>query len=69
MIACIIHWSVSIRPLEKQPRFVGHCSGCKQRISDLLLWDHTKVVRCAKGASNANYSRQLLKAIKKWIDQ
>jgi hypothetical protein len=30
----------------------------KQPISELLLWDHTKVVRCkyAKGASSANYS-------------
>jgi hypothetical protein len=37
-----------------------------QPISDLLLWDHTKLVgcKCSKGASNdANYSRQLLKAI------
>jgi hypothetical protein len=34
-------------------------------ISDLLLWDHSKLVncKCAKGTSNANYSRQLLKAI------
>jgi hypothetical protein len=31
----------------------------KQPISELLLWDHTK----GKGASDANYSRQLLKAI------
>jgi hypothetical protein len=31
------------------------------------LWDHTKLVRCkcAKGASNANYSRHLLMAIGK----
>jgi hypothetical protein len=30
-------------------------------------WDHTKLVnwKCAKGASNANYSRQLLKAIRR----
>jgi hypothetical protein len=36
-----------------------------QLISELLLWDHTKLVnrKCSKGASNANYSRQLLKAI------
>jgi hypothetical protein len=29
------------------------------------VWDHTKLVNCkySKGASNANYSRQLLKAI------
>jgi hypothetical protein len=36
-----------------------------QPISELLLWDYTKLVgcKCSKGASNANYSRQLLKAI------
>jgi hypothetical protein len=46
---------VSIRILEKQLSFAGHC----------ILWEHTKVVNCksAKGASNAKYSRQLLKAI------
>jgi hypothetical protein len=34
-------------------------------MSELLLWDHTILVnsKCSKGASNANYSRQLLKAI------
>ena len=59
--------SVSIRLLEKQLHFAGHCIRSKQPISELLLWDHTKLVRCkcSKGASNANYSRQLLKAIGK----
>jgi hypothetical protein len=35
----------------------------EQPISELLLWDYTKVVnyKCAKAASNANYSRPLLK--------
>jgi hypothetical protein len=39
----------------------------KQPISELLLWEHTEVVRYkrAKGASNANYLRKLLKAIGK----
>jgi hypothetical protein len=34
-------------------------------ISNLLLWDQTKLVncKCSMGAFNANYSRQLLKAI------
>jgi hypothetical protein len=38
---------------------------CCYTISEILLWDHTKLVgcKCSKGASNANYSRQLLKAI------
>jgi hypothetical protein len=56
---------VSIRLLEKQLSFVGHCIRSKQPISELLLWDHTRLVncKCSKGASNANYSRQLLKAI------
>jgi hypothetical protein len=38
-----------------------------QLISELLLCDHTRVVRRkrAKGAPNANYTRQLLKAIGK----
>jgi hypothetical protein len=37
----------------------------KRPISELLLRDHTKVVRCkcAKRASSADYSKQLLKAI------
>jgi hypothetical protein len=49
--------------LVKQLSFAGHCS--IQSISYLLLWDHTKLVncKCAKGTFNANYSRQLLKAI------
>jgi hypothetical protein len=56
---------VSIRLLKKQISFAGHCIRNKQSISDLLLWDSTKLVnrKCAKGASYANYSRQLLKAI------
>jgi hypothetical protein len=57
---------VSIRLLEKQLTFAGHdCIRSNQPISELLLWDHTKLVgcKCFKGASNANYSRQLLKAI------
>jgi hypothetical protein len=56
---------VRILLLEKQLSFAGYCILSKQPISDLLLWDHTKLVncKCAKGASNANYSRQLLKAI------
>jgi hypothetical protein len=57
--------SVSIRLLEKQLIFAGHCIRSNQPISELLLWDHTRLVgcKCSKGASNANYSRQLLKAI------
>jgi hypothetical protein len=56
---------VSIRLLEKQLSFAGYCIRSKQPISELLLWDHTKLVncKCSKGASDANYSRQLLKAI------
>jgi hypothetical protein len=52
---------VSIRlPLEKQLLIRSN-----QPISELLLWDHTKLVncKCSKGASNANYSRRLFKAI------
>jgi hypothetical protein len=56
---------VSIRLLEKQLVFAGHCIPSNQPIGELLLWDHTKLVncKCSKGASNASYSRQLLKAI------
>jgi hypothetical protein len=51
--------------LEKQLSFAGHCIRSNQPISELLLWGYTKLVncKCAIGASNANYSRQLLKAI------
>jgi hypothetical protein len=58
---------VSIRLLEKQLRFAGHCTRNKQPISELLIWDHTEIVRsnCAKGASCATNSRQLLRAIGK----
>jgi hypothetical protein len=52
--------------LEKQLSFAGHCIRSNQPISELLLlWDHTKLVncKCCKGVSNANYPRQLLKAI------
>jgi hypothetical protein len=50
---------------KKQLSFAGHCIRSKQPISELLLWDHTKLVhcKCSKGAFNANYSRQLLRAI------
>jgi hypothetical protein len=56
---------VSIRLLEKQLCFAGRCIRSKQPISELLLCDHTKLVncKCAKVASNADYLRQLLKAI------
>jgi hypothetical protein len=56
---------VSITLREKQLSFDGHCIRSKQPISELLLWDHTKLVdcKCSKGACNANYSRQLLKDI------
>jgi hypothetical protein len=56
---------VSIRLLERQLSFAGHSIRSNQPISESLLWDHTKLVnrKCSKGASNANYSRQLLKAI------
>jgi hypothetical protein len=56
---------VSIRLLEKQPSFAGHCIRSNHPISESLLWDRTKIVncKCSKGASNANYSRQLLQAI------
>jgi hypothetical protein len=58
---------VSIRLLEKQLSFAGHCLRSNQPISELHLWDHTKLLncKCSKGASNANYSRQLLKAIER----
>jgi hypothetical protein len=58
---------VSIRLLEKQLSYAGHCILSNQPISKLLLWDRTKLVncKCSKGASNANYSRQLLKAIER----
>jgi hypothetical protein len=61
---------VSIRLLEKQLSLAGHdCIRSNQpsSISELLLWDHTKLVncKCSKGASNANCSRQLLKAIER----
>jgi hypothetical protein len=54
-----------IRLLEKQLCLAGHCIRSKQPISESLLWDRTELVncKCAKGASNGNYSRQLLKAI------
>jgi hypothetical protein len=45
---------VSIRLLEKQLSFAGHCIRSKQLISEFLLWDHTKLVNCKcakKGAS------------------
>jgi hypothetical protein len=56
---------VSIRLLEQQLCFAGHCIRSKWPISELLFWDHTKLVncKCAKGASNAHYSRQLFRAI------
>jgi hypothetical protein len=56
---------VSIRLLEKQLSLARHCIRSNQPIRELLLWDHTKLVncKCSKGASNANYSRPLLKAI------
>jgi hypothetical protein len=58
---------VSIRLLKKQLIFSGHCIRSNQPISELLLWDHTKLVgcKCSKGVSYANYSRQLLKAIER----
>jgi hypothetical protein len=60
---------VSIRLLEKQLIFAGHCILSNQPISDLLLWDHTKLVncKCARGASHANYSRRLLIAIGRMV--
>jgi hypothetical protein len=36
----------TIRQLEKQLSFAGHCIRSNQPISDLLLWDHTKIVNC-----------------------
>jgi hypothetical protein len=56
---------VSIRLLWKQLCFTGHCTRSKQRTNGLLLWDRTQFVNCncTNGASNANYPRQLLKAI------
>jgi hypothetical protein len=66
---------VSIQLLEKQLSFAGRCIRSKQPISELLLWDYTKLVNCkySKGAFNAkqllknvlnaNCSRQLLEAI------
>jgi hypothetical protein len=56
---------VSIRLLEKQLSFAGHCMRSIPPISELLLRDHTKVVKCtcARGPFSANYSRQVLKAI------
>jgi hypothetical protein len=37
---------VSIRLLEKQLGFAGPCIRSNQPISELLLWDHTKLVNC-----------------------
>jgi hypothetical protein len=56
---------LSIRLLQKHLCFAGHCFRSKQPIRKLPPRDHPKVVRCAcaKGASDANHSRQLLKAI------
>jgi hypothetical protein len=56
---------VSIRLLEKQLSFAGHCIRSKQPIIELFLRDRTKLVNCkySKGAFYANYSRPLLKAI------
>jgi hypothetical protein len=51
-----------VSPLENRLSFAGHCIRSNQPINELHLWDHTKLVNC-NGASNANYSRQLLKAI------
>jgi hypothetical protein len=38
-----------------------------QQLEKQLLWDQTKLVncKCAKGVSNDDYSRQLLKAIER----
>jgi hypothetical protein len=46
---------VSMRLLEKQLSFAGHCIRSKQPISELLLWDHTKQI-----SQLQIYPRQLL---------
>ena len=57
--------SVSNRLLERKLRFVGHCQRAKdQPISDLLLWDHSKLSRgkCTLGAgARPKYAKRLLK--------
>jgi len=57
--------SVSQRLLERKLRFVGHCQrAVDQPISDLLLWDHSKLSwgKCTKGAgARPNYAKRLLK--------
>ena len=55
---------VSQRLLERKLRFVGHCQrATDQPISELLLWDHSKLVwsKCTKGAgARPNYAKRLL---------
>ena len=55
---------VSKRLLERKLRFVGHCQrAVDQPISELLLWDHSKLAwsKCSKGAgARPNYAKRLL---------
>jgi hypothetical protein len=56
--------NVSKRLLERKLRFAGHCQRAKdQPISELLFWDHSKLVwsKCTKGAgARPNYAKRLL---------
>jgi hypothetical protein len=54
---------VSVRLLERQLCFAGHCQRAKSHpVSTILFWDHTRLVtgKCNKG-NRANYARQLVK--------
>jgi hypothetical protein len=55
---------IDLRDILSRIVVVSLAVSCFQPISELLLCGHTKLVdcECSKGASNANYSRQLLKA-------
>ena len=54
---------VSKTLLERKLRFAGHCArATDQPISELLFWDHSRLVRgkCSKGAGGrANYAKRL----------
>ena len=54
---------VSLRLLERQLRFTGHCKrAANQPVSDLLFWDHSRLVNGKCNRENrANFARQLLK--------
>jgi len=57
--------SVSKRLLERKLRFAAHCQrAVDQPVSELLFWDHSKLVqgKCSMGAgARPNYAKRLLK--------